>query len=365
MSPGLDSAAAVRPNEALDLDNLLPWLTKGVDGLSAEIKASFQVSQFPSGWSNLTYLLSFEQDGEIRELVLRRPPFGANVRGGHDMGREFRILSALVEAYGKVPRPLAYCEDESVLGAPFYVMERLSGVILRGGEAVLHASQMATACQALVDTFTELHALDPQAVGLGDLGQPQGYVERQISGWSQRYQRARTDDIAEVDQLISWLHDNLRGEAGASLIHNDFKYDNLILSPDDPGQVLGVLDWEMATVGCPLMDLGSSLGYWTEAGDSDALKMFSPTHLPGNLNREELVAAYAKASGREVEDPVFYFAYGQLKLAVVLQQIYARYKSGATSDPRFAQLIHLVRYCAAMALAAIAAKRISKLSLGA
>lgn len=351
-----DQAEAVREGETLDEEALTPWLKEHIPDIDGPIS----IKQFPSGWSNLTYLI---ETGN-RELVLRRPPFGANVRGGHDMGREYKILSALTGTYGKVPQPLAFCEDDEVLGAPFYVMERLNGIILRGGKPALDAEGMSHACEALIKTFTELHSQDPEELGLSDLGKPEGYVERQIGGWTSRYQKAKTDDLREMDGLAIWLDENRPEEAGTSLIHNDFKYDNLVLDPSDPGRVIGVLDWEMATIGCPLMDLGSSLGYWTEADDIDAMKLFSPTHLPGNLDREGVVAAYEQASGRSVDNPVFYFAYGQFKLAVVLQQIYARYAKGMTKDPRFARLIDLVRVCAGMALTAITRKRISHIDLG-
>ncbi len=358
MSQWLDQPAPVRPGEELDTQRLAEYLQSQLPWLTGEL----EVQQFPKGFSNLTYLLRI---GE-RELVLRRPPFGANIKTAHDMSREYRILTHLIRVYPKVPKPLLYCDDPAILGAPFYVMERVQGVILRPhwpAEQAPSPELMARIADSFVKTFVELHAVDYRAAGLEDLGRPQGYVRRQIEGWAERYQKAKTDDIPEMEQVARWLAEHIREESGASLIHNDFKYDNLILHPEDWSRVLAVLDWEMATLGDPLMDLGTSLGYWLDPDDPPVLQklQLSPTLLPGNPTRAELVQLYARKSGRNVDDVVFYYAYGLFKLAVIIQQIYYRYKKGFTQDPRFARLIDGVRGCAMMAAAAIHKKRIDRL----
>ncbi len=353
----IDRPTAVRKGEDLDIESLAKFLREQL-GHEAELT----VEQFPRGFSNLTYLLRF---GE-RQLVLRRPPFGAAVKSAHDMGREHRILSRLAGVYEKAPRPLLYCEDVEVLGAPFYVMERVEGVILRPSMAPAmypDPKTMRGIASSLIETLAELHAVDVRAVGLGDLGRPEGYVRRQVEGWTQRYAVARTDDVQEMEKVAGWLAENLPPEAGAALIHNDFKYDNVILDPEDWTRVVAVLDWEMATLGDPLMDLGTTLGYWVDSDDPPALKALalSPTTLPGNPTRSQVAALYEQASGRPLGDIVFYYAFGLFKIAVIIQQIYARFKSGHTRDPRFANLIVGVRGCATTAAQALGRGRIDDL----
>ena len=355
----IDQSVAVRAGEDLPQEALLAYLKQHLPDLDGPLT----VEQFPAGFSNLTYLLRIGD----RELVLRRPPVGAKIKTAHDMGREYRILSHLHPLYPKVPRPLLYCEDEKVLGAPFYVMTRVKGIILRAQPPRgidLSADTMRRLSEVFVDNLVEIHSIDYQAAGLGDLGSPQGYVARQISGWTRRYYNARTDDVPEVEQLATWLQEHLPPDTqNGSLIHNDYKYDNLVLSPDDLTRVVAVLDWEMATVGDPLMDLGTTLGYWVEPTDPEEWQRygFVMTKLPGNFKRSELLDYYARRSGREISDPVFYYAYGLLKIAVIVQQIYARYKAGLTKDPRFAQLGALVKACGHLAQRAIAYNRINNL----
>ncbi len=353
-----DRSAPVRPGEALDLEPLEAYLKAHLPGL----KGSLSVRHFPAGFSNLTYLLRIGK----QKLVLRRPPFGTKIKSAHDMGREYKILSHLVEVYPKVPRPLLYCQDEEVLGAPFYVMTRLEGVILRPQmpNAMNPPPEvMAGIAASFVENLVDLHSVDYEAAGLADLGHPDGYVRRQTEGWALRYFNARTDDIPEMEEVTNWLDSNTPVESGAALIHNDYKYDNIVLDPDDWGHIIGVLDWEMATVGDPLMDLGSSLGYWIQANDAEEIQalQFSPTALPGNSTREELVEKYARLTGLEVDNIVFYYVYGLFKLAVIVQQIYARYKHGYTKDPRFANLIHAVRACGRQAVQAIDRRRMDHL----
>ncbi len=360
MSAGrwIDRARPVRDGEELDAGRLAGWLAERLPALAGPV----EVEQFPSGFSNLTYLV---RAGE-RELVLRRPPFGAAVEGGHDMSREHRILAALEGFYPKAPAPLARCDDAGVLGAPFYLMERVRGVILRPrmpAEMRPAPATMAAIADGFVETLVELHAVDYRAAGLGGLGRPEGYVRRQIEGWRKRWARARTDDVPAMEQVGEWLAGDRPADGEPALIHNDFKYDNLVLDPDDWSRVKAVLDWEMATLGDPLLDLGTSLGYWLEAGDPPAMRALelSPTTLPGNPTRRELVERYSAASGREVPRPVFCYAYGLYKIAVIVQQIYARWRQGHTSDPRFAGLLEGVRACAGAAWQAIQKGRIDRL----
>ncbi len=275
------------------------------------------------------------------------------------MSREYRILRALYPVYHKVPRPVAYCEDESVLGAPFYLMERVAGVILRRSppkELGLSAATMPALCAALCDTMVELHAIDWHAVGLSELGKPEGYVERQVSGWSKRYLDAQTDEVPTAHEVMAWLAKNQPTSPPATLVHNDFKFDNLILDPQDLTRVVAILDWEMATLGDPLMDLGTTLCYWVQASDPPELlaARFGPTNLPGSYTRAELCARYAERSGRDLSKILFYYAFGLFKTAVVVQQIYFRYKKGLTRDARFAGLGDSMRLLVEQASRAIA-----------
>jgi len=291
-------------------------------------------------------------------MVLRRPPFGANIKGGHDMGREYTVLSKLNPVYNKAPKPLLFCDDHSILGADFYVMERVHGVILRANmpkEMLPKPELMASIADSLISAFAELHSIDIHAIGLSDFGKNEGYVQRQIEGWTRRYKKAQTDEIASIDEIANWLAQNMPAQSATTLVHNDYRYDNVILDSTDWSKLKAVLDWEMSTLGDPLMDLGSSLGYWIQANDPDVMQKLalSPTVLEGNPTRAEVVALYESRSGREVKKPVFYFTYGLFKLAVILQQIYARYKLGHTKDERFAGLIHVVKALGYMAETAI------------
>jgi len=283
------------------------------------------------------------------------------------MRREYDMLTHLAPVYPKVPRALAYCEDEGVIGAPFYLMERLRGVILRGAPPEgleLPAAQMRRLSENFVDNLVEIHRVDVQAAGLGYLGRPEGYVKRQVDGWTKRYHNARTDDIPEMEHVAAWLVEHMPPESGAALIHNDYKYDNLVLDPDDPAQIVGVLDWEMATIGDPLMDLGTSLGYWIDPDDPAEMQAlnFGVTTLPGNLTRRELAGRYALRSSRDLSNITFYYVYALFKIAVIVQQIYARYKAGYSQDARFARLIFAVHVLSQAAMRAIEEQSRGKLS---
>ena len=356
-----DQPRAVRLSEELETAKLEAYFSTHAPDLHGPIT----VQQFPGGHSNLTYMLRV---GE-REVVLRRPPFGAKIKTAHDMGREYTILSHLVAVYPRVPRPLLYCEDESVLGAPFYVMERVKGVILRTKVPKgldLTPAVMRALSEHCVANLVEIHGVDYVAAGLGDLGHPAGYVRRQIEGWTTRYHNARTDDVPDVERVAAWLAEHMPPDVGAALIHNDYKYDNLVLDPQDLSRIVGVLDWEMATIGDPLMDLGTTLGYWVDAGDPPELQAlgFGLTALPGNLNRRELAQRYAELSGRDLSNMLFYYVYALFKIAVIVQQIYARYKAGFTKDERFAGMIFVVRMLGQMATLAIDKGRIDDLGGG-
>jgi aminoglycoside phosphotransferase (APT) family kinase protein len=327
-----DHAGAVRAGEELDLARLQPFLQQhfGDDGPLA-------IEQFPSGHSNLTYLVRMGS----RQVVLRRPPFGSKVRSAHDMAREYRVLSKLHTPYPVAPKALLYCDDPSILNAPFYLMEPIRGMIVRRDPPAGMPFPPEVArrlSEAFLDNLARLHRLDYVAIGLGDLGKPQGYLERQVKGWIERYHNSRTHDLAEVDLVSAWLTQQMPASHATALIHNDYKYDNLVLDPENVTEIVGVLDWEMCTLGDPLTDLGTSLAYWADPHDSDELQEIrcAPTTLPGTLTRAQLVERYAAVSGRHPGDMVFYLAFARFKVAVIIQQIYYRYAQGLTQDPRFA-----------------------------
>ena len=361
-SSSVDSTRPVRPGEEIDAAALAVWLAPRLPGVEGPIA----IEQFPGGHSNLTYLL---RSGD-RELVLRRPPFGSKVKTAHDMGREYRVLSRLHAAYPKAPRALLCCDDPEVIGAPFYIMERVRGVILRRKEAPagfdLPPDRMRAISEAAVEGLAELHAVDLRAAGLEGLGHPQGYVARQVEGWTGRWQASRTDDVPDLDRAAAWLAANQPPQppaSGAALLHNDYKYDNLVLHPEEPSRIVAVLDWEMATVGDPLMDLGTSLGYWMDPDDAPDLRLLpaGPTTLPGNLSRAGIVERYAKLSGRDISGILFYYVYGVFKIAVIAQQIYYRYQQGLTRDERFAAMIGAVRVLGRIAAQALDKGRIDRL----
>jgi aminoglycoside phosphotransferase (APT) family kinase protein len=369
--PGPAPTAAAEAQAAAEAAAAAPAAEAEVEAPTAAAMASplLVVEQFPGGHSNLTYLLRFGG----RELVLRRPPRGASVKTAHDMGREHRVLSRLHRCYPKAPRALAACDDPAVIGAPFFLMERVEGIILRrllpaGAGSVPAPSRLRALSEATVDALAELHAVDPAAAGLADLGRPAGYTARQVSGWTERWQRAATDPVPDVDRAAAWLAEHLprrssaEEESAAALLHNDFKLDNLVLTAD-LGAVAAVLDWEMATVGDPLMDLGTSLGYWLDPDDDEALRILPVglTALPGNLSRAEVVERYARATGRDASGILFHYVFGLLKIAVIAQQIYFRYRSGLTRDERFAPLHDSVRLLGRTTAQAIARQRIDRL----
>jgi aminoglycoside phosphotransferase (APT) family kinase protein len=331
----LDQPAPLRAGEELPLAALESFLLRHIPGVAGPLT----VEQFPSGHSNLTYLVRLGG----RELVLRRPPFGSKVKSAHDMGREYRVLSKLHSAYPEAPRVLFFCEDESILGAPFYIMERIHGIILRKDPPPELNFPPVTArrlSQTFVDHLARLHALDFNAAGLGDLGKPKGYMERQVRGWTERYLASKTHDSIEAEQIAAWLREHVPAATGAALLHNDYKYDNLVLAPAEITRVIGILDWEMCTLGEPLSDLGTALAYWVDARDPDDLQAvrWCPSNFLGSLTRAQIVERYARVTGRDVSSMPFYLAFGRFKVAVILQQIYYRYRQGLTLDARFAAM---------------------------
>ena len=322
----------VRPGEEIGTDRLESYLS---DALGRQ--GSLTVSQFPAGSSNLTYLVEFGDD----DFVLRRPPFGNTVRSAHDMRREFDVLSKLSAVYRPAPKSVLFCEDESVIGSEFYLMERRRGLIIRGRSPdILESSPelQYSVAKSFVRNLADLHSINYNAAGLGGLGRPEGYPHRQVEGWTKRYVAAKTDDHSALDSAIEWLNDNIPTESGATLVHNDYKFDNVMLDPDDLTWVTAVLDWEMVTVGDPLMDLGTTLGYWMSAGEGEAMlnMPFNPRVLMENISRSELAKMYADASGRDTTNILYYYVFGTFKIAVICQQIYARYVKGSTKDQRFA-----------------------------
>ena len=345
----LDAPKAVRKGEALDVAKLQPWL----DAALPDVAGDLTVEQFRSGYSNLTYLIA---KGDT-ELVLRRPPFAVQVKSGHDMAREYKVLSGLSGVYAPAPKPLALCSDPEVLGAPFYVMERRQGVILRRSipaELGITPTKLRGMCMSLVDNLADLHAVDVDAAGLSDLGKPQGYARRQVEGWIARYEKSKTHDLPNMDKIAAWLLARIPETGDATLVHNDYKFDNVMLDPADPTKIVAVLDWEMCTLGDPLMDLGTTLGYWVEEGDDPRWKFvaFAPTYGAGALTRREIAERYAERTGRDISNMLFYYCFALQKIATIIQQIYYRFSKGHTSDPRFSQLDQIVAVLAETAVAA-------------
>ena len=270
-------------------------------------------------------------------------------RSAHDVVREARVLKALAPAFPRVPRVVAICTDPTVIGADFFVMERIPGIILRRDlpvEPHFSVEDAGQLCRNLVDTLVELHAVDVELPGLLQLGRGEGYVNRQVGGWTDRYRRARTPDVGDFEEVIRWLEGHRpERDSGMCLIHNDFRFDNVMLSPENPTRIVGVLDWEMATIGDPLMDLGNSLAYWIEAGDDAVFRRLrrQPTNAPGMMTRAEVVHAYAERSGRTIENMEFYEVFGLFRLAGIAQQIYRRYSEGNAANPAFAAFGDIVK----------------------
>jgi aminoglycoside phosphotransferase (APT) family kinase protein len=347
----------VRAGEQLDLKALDQYLRSRlvqVSGTAIDDASPIEIEQFPGGHSNLTYLLRFG----TREFVLRRPPVGPVAPTAHDMPREFRLLAAIHPLFTLAPEAILLCEDTAVIGVPFYLMERRTGLIVRNRippEIGDDPSRRRRVSEAVVDTLVALHAVDIYSSGLVQIGKPAGFVARQVRGWADRWQGSKTGEVLEMDQVISWLVDHLPVEAdtGATIVHNDFKLDNVMLDRDNPARVVAVLDWEMGTVGDPLIDLGLLLCYWTmqNGEENQHSSLRSVTTRPGWLTREEIIERYAAQTGRDLSAIVWYETFARFKVAVVIQQIYFRFVRGQTSDERFRGLDRLVLELARAALA--------------
>lgn len=322
----------VRPDERFDEARLAEYLRGQLPGTEHPLR----VRQFGGGAANLTYLLDY---GQV-QYVLRRPPLGPIPPGAHDMAREYKVLSVLHRAYPLAPRAFLFCDDPEVLGAPFLIMERRRGIVVRKTMPPAFAGfpdAPARMSEALVDALADLHSVDYQAIGLGDLGRPQGFIQRQIQGWWRRWQAAKLEDVPAMEWVHAWLQEHQPPEGPASLVHNDYKLDNVLFDPGDPGRIRAVFDWDMCTLGDPLSDLGALLAYWIQPQDPphfQALAMMPVQE--GFLSREELVARYAARSGRDVAHIRFYHALSLFRVAVIVAQIFIRYHRGQTQDRRFA-----------------------------
>jgi aminoglycoside phosphotransferase (APT) family kinase protein len=351
----MNDTKPIRSGEELSVENLQTYLRENLNLITDEIK----ISQFPGGSSNLTYCIKIGDE----EYVLRRPPFGNQVKSAHDMSREFNVLSKLSAVYKPAPKPLIYCADDSIIGSEFYLMERRKGLIIRGKLSepsavadglTLENSQSLRkkVVESFIENLVELHSLDYKKIGLENLGKPEGYAIRQVEGWTKRYFNAKTDEHFELETAIEWLNAHIPESHGAALIHNDYKFDNVMLNPNNLTEIIAVLDWEMTTVGEPLMDLGSSLAYWMskESGESMLSMPFNPRVLMENISRKQLVEIYEEKSGVKVSDILFYYVFGTFKLAVIAQQIYFRYVKGFTKDERFATFNHFVNSLGKIAL---------------
>ena len=336
----IDQAAEVRPGEELEIAKVEAFLKDNISGLSGDLT----VKQFPRGASNLTYLLTIGD----REIVLRRPPHGYKAKSAHDMSREYRVLEALHPVFPYAPRPLVYSDDPSIVGDQFYVMERIKGIIVQRDlpPGLTYTPEQATRlCENLLEVMVEFQEVDYKKAGLEDLGRPEGYVARQVGGTCKRYLAARTPDAPDCEDIMAWLNEKQPPDTDRpALIHNDFCLHNLILDPNDPARIIGILDWELTTIGDPLMDLGISMSYWAQPGDPPEMEVTraSPTNLEGMLTREQMVRLFEKKSGRRVDQFDFYYLFGLFRMLVVIQQMYYRYYHGQTKDERFKDMFMIV-----------------------
>lgn len=354
----LDKGGAVREGEELDAKAVSEWLrAQGV-----EIEGAPTVTQFSGGASNWTYRLQYENKSldNSQDLILRRPPKGTKAKSAHDMVREYTVQKSLENVYPYVPKMVALCTDEAVIGADFYVMERMEGIIPRANlpkGVDLDTEQTRKLCTNVIDALVELHQVDyKQHPDLVSLGRGDGYCERQVSGWDKRYVKAKTPNVPSFALVRQWLGKHTPADSKTCVIHNDWRFDNVILAADDPTKVIGVLDWEMATLGDPLMDLGSALAYWIEEDDNIIMQQSrrQPTHLKGMMTRDEVVAYYLEQTGLEIENWTFYEVFGLFRLAGIVQQIYYRYYHKQTTNPAFKNFWIIVHVLHAKCLKLIA-----------
>lgn len=335
-----------RTGEELDMEKLIPWIQS--QGL--KLKGQPSITQFSGGASNWTYRLNFEN----QDVILRRAPLGKKAAGAHNMPREYDLQKKLKPHYRYVPEMIAVCEDEEILGSTFYLMERLEGMIPRKNlprEVQWDEEKVSKLCHSFWDKMIELHQVNYQKHGLDTLGKGEGYVERQIIGWNKRYADAKTWNVPSGKKVMKWLEENMPQEENLCVIHNDFRLDNVVLSPSDPSSIIGVLDWELAAIGDPLMDLGSSLAYWVHEDDNFFIKSMrrQASNAAGMMKRQEIIDYYADMTGRTIEDFRFYRVYGLFRLAGIAQQIYYRYSKRFTRNKAFKNFwmisIYLIKTC--------------------
>ncbi len=336
MSSNTDSAP-VRKGEELNLAALERYLSASLGGEGDS--TPLEVRQFPGGHSNLSYLVRYGSD----EFVLRRPPVGPVAPTAHDMPREYKLLSVVYPLFPLAPKPILLCEDLDVIGVPFYLMERRRGVIIRSAlpDALDRDGGLRRELsKSVVDTLVKLHAVEIESSGITALGKPAGFVTRQVQGWAKRWDRSKTSEQPQMEEIIQWLNSRIPTDdgVGATIVHNDYKLDNVMLDEQQPTRVAAVLDWEMCSVGDPLIDVGLFLSYWTMKGTDNNTSLRAITNGPGWLTREEIIERYEKATGRDLSRIVFYETFARFKVAVVIQQIYFRYVRGQTQDERFRNL---------------------------
>lgn len=341
MTTTIDQAGQLRKGEEIDLDTLLPWLRDHIPTATGKP----EVTQFSGGASNWTYRLKFESE----DLILRRPPAGTRARSAHDMGREYRLQKALRPHFALVPRMRAHSNDPAILGDEFYVMDRVEGIIPRRNlprGVNLDADQTRQMCTNMLDALVALHKVDCEAAGLENLGAGAGYVTRQIEGWNGRYDKARTFNVPSGRKIMRWLEDNIPAQETLCITHNDFRFDNVVLDVNDPTRVIGILDWELATIGDPFMDLGNLLAYWVEAGDDRFARSTrrQPTTMDGMMTRREVIDYYCNAIGHRPDNMAFYEVYGLFRLSAIAQQIYYRYHHKQTRNTAFKHFWIFVNY---------------------
>jgi aminoglycoside phosphotransferase (APT) family kinase protein len=334
----IDAPDRLHGDEGIDLERLADYLKSRIPGLSGDL----ELFKFSSGHSNLTYMVKCGDS----DLVLKRPPAGRRARSAHDMGREFRVLSRLHGIYPYAPRAYDYCDDESIIGSPFCVMERVSGVIVRRQHAPeVTPAQIAGQFTGLIDALADLHSIDVAAAGLSDFGRPQGYRRRQLEGWQKRLEAARTDNMADFSAVTEWLAAHVpRDPESAAIVHNDFKLDNVVWTAGDITKLKAVLDWEMSTIGDPLMDLACTISFWVQESDPAEFRALRamPTGQPGVMGRQEAVTRYARRRGIAADSIDFYLCFGLFRRAVIEQQKYVRFRRGETDDSRFENLDRVI-----------------------
>lgn len=343
----IDIGGAIREGEELDCQGVTQWL----NSLGVGVEGQPELTQYAGGASNWTYRLKYPraQGDAPTDLILRRPPAGTKAKGAHDMGREFTVQSLLKPALPEVPTMVGLCRDTSIIGSEFYVMERIEGVIPRRKMPKglnLSVDQTRALCEAMWTKLAELHQVYIESTGLSVLSKGRGYTERQIEGWSSRFEKAKTWNVTSFGKVRNWLEANCPADVKLCMIHNDWRLDNLVLAPDDPTRVIGILDWELSTIGDPLMDLGSAMAYWVQDDDTRLMRMTQrqPSDIPGMMRRKEVVDFYLNKAGLDIDNWVFYEVFGLFRLAVIAQQIYYRYHHKQTRNPLFKNLWILVDY---------------------